>query len=154
MQSTYDKIQFYALSQKQKNLIMKRLKKSLANEKRIQLAIIFGSLTTRNNIRDIDLCIHSTPKLNFKELLNLNVQVELDLGIPVDLVELTNLSQTFQTNILKDGILIKGQKALFNNLLNQVQSELLKTIREIEPKTEKRQTKTDSTVLIRQNRER
>jgi len=154
MQSTYDKIQFYALSQKQKNLIMKRLKKSLANEKRIQLAIIFGSLTTRNNIRDIDLCIHSTPKLNFKELLNLNVQVELDLGIPVDLVELTNLSQTFQTNILKDGILIKGQKALFNNLLNQAQSELLKTIREIEPKTEKRQTKTDSTVLIRQNRER
>jgi len=133
---------------------MKRLKKSLANEKRIQLAIIFGSLTTRNNIRDIDLCIHSTPKLNFKELLNLNVQVELDLGIPVDLVELTNLSQTFQTNILKDGILIKGQKALFNNLLNQAQSELLKTIREIEPKTEKRQTKTDSTVLIRQNRER
>jgi len=154
MQSTYDKIQFYKLSQKEKDKIIKKLKKSLANEERIQLAIIFGSLTTRNNIRDIDLCIYSTPTLNFKELLNLNAQIELDLGMPVDLVELTNLTLTFQTNILKDGILIKGQKALFNNLLNQAQSKLLKTIREIEPKTEKRQTKTDSTVLIRQDRER
>jgi len=154
MQSTYDKIQFYKINKKEKDKIIKKLKKSLRNEKRIQLAIIFGSLTTRNNIRDIDICIHSTPKLNFKELLNLNAQIELDLGIPVDLVELTNLTLTFQTNILKDGILIKGQKALFNNLLNQAQSELLKTIREIEPQTEKRKTKTDSTVLIRQDRER
>jgi predicted nucleotidyltransferase len=154
MQSTYDKIQFYKIGQKEKDEIIKKLKESLANEKRIQLAIIFGSLTTRNNIRDIDLCIHSIPKLNFKELLNLNAQIELDIGIPVDLVELTNLAQTFQTNILKDGILIKGQKTLSNNLLNQAQSRLLKTIREIEPKTEKRQTKTDSTVLIRQDRER
>jgi len=153
MQSIYDKIQFYKINQKEKDEIIKKLEKLLTHEKRIRLAILFGSLTTRNHIRDIDLCIHSTPKLNFKELLNLNAQIELDIGIPVDLVELTNLTLTFQTNILKDGILIKGQKALFNNLLDQAQSDLLKTIREIEPKTEKRQTKTDSTVLIRQDRE-
>ena len=123
MQSTYDKIQFYKLSQKQKNLIMKRLKKSLANQKRIQLAVIFGSLTTRNNIRDIDLCIHSTPKLNFKELLNLNAQIELDLGIPVDLVELKNLTTTLQISILKNGTIIKGQKTLLSKLLSQANSQ-------------------------------
>jgi predicted nucleotidyltransferase len=116
MQSTYDKIQFYHL---RKNKIIKKLKETLAKEKRIQLAIIFGSITRRNNIRDIDICIHSAPTLNFQELLNLNAQIELDLGIPVDLVELTTLSPSFRVNILKNGTLIKGQKTLLNQLLNQ-----------------------------------
>jgi len=123
MQPTYDKIQFYKLSQKEKDKIVKTLKKSLANEKRIKLAIIFGSLTTRKNIRDIDLCIHSTPKLNFKELLNLNAQIELDLGIPVDLVELTNLTPALQVSILKNGTIIKGQKTILNKLLNQANTQ-------------------------------
>jgi len=116
MQSTYDKIQFYHF---RKNEIIKKLKEILAKEKRIQLAIIFGSITRRNNIRDIDICIHSAPTLNFQELLNLNAQIELDLGIPVDLVELTALSPSFRVNILKNGTLIKGQKTLLNRLLNQ-----------------------------------
>ena len=116
MQSTYDKIQFYHL---RKNEIIKKLKETLAKEKRIQLATIFGSITRRNNIRDIDICIHSAPTLNFQELLNLNAQIELDLGIPVDLVELTALSPSFRVNILKNGTLIKGQKTLLNQLLNQ-----------------------------------
>jgi len=123
MQSTYDKIQFYKLGRKEKNKIIEKLKESLANERRIKLAIIFGSLTRRNNIRDIDICIHSVPKLDFKELLSLNAKIELDIGIPVDLVELTKLQPAFRTNILKNGTLIKGQKALFNQLLNQARTE-------------------------------
>jgi predicted nucleotidyltransferase len=119
MQSKYDKIQFYKLSQRGKEEIVKKLRKLLANQKRVQLAILFGSLTTRDYIRDIDVCIHSNPKLNFTEMLDLNARIELALGIPVDLVELKNLSPNFQTNILKSGILIKGQKALLNKLLNQ-----------------------------------
>ncbi|MEM3696688.1 MAG: nucleotidyltransferase domain-containing protein [Candidatus Bathyarchaeia archaeon] len=119
MQSTYDKIQFYKLNQKGKEEIIKKIRKLLANQKRVQLAILFGSITTREYIRDIDLCIHSNPKLNFEELLDLNARIELALGVPVDLVELKNLSPNFQTNILRNGILIKGQKTLLNKLLNQ-----------------------------------
>ncbi|MCL6578551.1 MAG: nucleotidyltransferase domain-containing protein [Candidatus Bathyarchaeota archaeon] len=123
MQSAYDKIQFYKISPKEKDEIIKKLKKSLVNEKRIQLAIIFGSLTTRNNIRDIDICIHSNPKLKFQELLNLNAQIELDLGMPVDLVELTDLNPTLQINILKNGTIIKGQKTLINKFLSQANTQ-------------------------------
>lgn len=101
MQSTYDKIQFYKLGQKQKDKIILQLKKSLAKEKNIKLAVIFGSLTTRKSIRDIDLAVYTAPTLTFNELLNLNAQLELDLAKPVDLVELRNLSATLQTNILK-----------------------------------------------------
>lgn len=123
MQSTYDKIQFYKLGQKQKDKIILQLKKSLAKEKNIKLAVIFGSLTTRKSIRDIDLAVYTAPTLTFKELLNLNAQLELDLAKPVDLVELRNLSATLQTNILKNGTLIKGQKTLLRQLLNQMQTE-------------------------------
>lgn len=123
MQSTYDKIQFYKLGQKQKDKIILQLKKSLAKEKNIKLAVIFGSLTTRKSIRDIDLAVYTAPTLTFNELLNLNAQLELDLAKPVDLVELRNLSATLQTNILKNGTLIKGQKTLLRQLLNQIQTE-------------------------------
>jgi predicted nucleotidyltransferase len=123
MQSTYDKIQFYKLGQKQKDKIILQLKKSLAKEKNIKLAVIFGSLTTRKSIRDIDLAVYTAPTLTFNELLNLNAQLELDLAKPVDLVELRNLSATLQTNILKNGTLIKGPKTLLRQLLNQIQTE-------------------------------
>lgn len=123
MQSTYDKIQFYKLGQKQKDKIILQLKKSLAKEKNIKLAVIFGSLTTRKSIRDVDLAVYTAPTLTFNELLNLNAQLELDLAKPVDLVELRNLSATLQTNILKNGTLIKGQKTLLRQLLNQIQTE-------------------------------
>jgi predicted nucleotidyltransferase len=123
MQSTYDKIQFYKLGQKQKDKIILQLKKSLAKEKNIKLAVIFGSLTTRKSKRDVDLAVYTAPTLTFNELLNLNAQLELDLAKPVDLVELRNLSATLQTNILKNGTLIKGQKTLLRQLLNQMQTE-------------------------------
>jgi len=123
MQSTYDKIQFYHLRKKQKNELVKKLKESLAKEKRIQLVIIFGSIIRRNNIRDIDICIHSAPTLNFQELLDLNAQIELNLGVPVDLVELTSLPPRLRINILKNGTLIKGQKTLIQKLLNQAHTE-------------------------------
>ncbi len=108
MQSAYDKIQYYEFSRKEKARITAKLKAFLAEEKRIKLAILFGSVTRRNYGRDIDLCVHAAPELSFKELLNLNAQIELELGMPVDLVELTNLPDSLKTNILKNGTLIKG----------------------------------------------
>ncbi|MGB9714764.1 MAG: nucleotidyltransferase family protein [Candidatus Bathyarchaeales archaeon] len=119
MELTYDKIQYYKLSRKEKEEIVERLKNSLAKNNRIQLAIVFGSLATRDYIRDIDICISSNPKLNFKELLDLNAEIELELGIPVDLVELESLPKTLQTNILRKGIKIKGRKRLMTKLLSR-----------------------------------
>lgn len=119
MQPTYDRIQFYKLNRKEREEIVKKLKKLLAKEKRIQLAIVFGSLTTRDYIRDIDICISSNPKLNFKELLDLNAKIELELGIPVDMVELENLPVTLQTSIIRNGIIMKGQRNLMAKLQSQ-----------------------------------
>jgi len=43
MELTYDRIQYYKLSRKDKEEIIEKLKKFLAKDKRIQLAIAFGS---------------------------------------------------------------------------------------------------------------
>lgn len=120
MESAYDRIQYYKLSRKEKDEIIKKIRKSLAKDKRIQLAIIFGSLTTRDYVRDLDICISSNPKLNFKERLDLNAEIELELGIPVDLLELENLPENLQTRIVRIGIIIKGSKNLLTKLLSQL----------------------------------
>jgi predicted nucleotidyltransferase len=112
MQSTYDKIQYYRIGQKDKEAGIPKLKTLLAQEKQIKLAWLFGSLTRRDSVRDIDLAIYSEPELSFKELLNLNAQIELKLCLPVDLVEVTRVPEPLKENIFVNGALIKGTTSL------------------------------------------
>ena len=112
MQSTYDKIQYYRIGQKEKEAVITKLKALLAREKQIKLAWLFGSLTRRDSIRDIDLAIYSEPELTFKEFLNLNAQIELEIGLPVDMVEIARVPEVLKQKIFSSGVLIKGTKSL------------------------------------------
>ena len=116
MQSVYDKIQWYKIGQKEKDSIIIKLKALLAREKQVKFAWLFGSLTRRDSVRDIDVAIHSEPELPFKEFLNLNAQIELELGLPVDMIEIAKVPTTLQENIFTNGILIKGTKSFQNQL--------------------------------------
>ena len=109
MESTYDKIQYYELEPKEKDKLIAKLKGILAKEERIKLAVLFGSATRRSYFRDIDVAIQASPELSFREFLNLNAQIELEVGVPVDLVDLANLAEPFKTSILKSGRLLKGK---------------------------------------------
>lgn len=90
----------------------------LAEKERVKLAIVFGSLTTREYIRDIDVCIISDPKLNLRELLDLNAEMELEAGVPVDLVEMENLPETLKANIARNGVIIKGSRRLLDKIFS------------------------------------
>ena len=103
MQSTYDKIQWYHLGQKQKANIAAKLKNLLADEAKIQSAWLFGSFTRNESFRDIDVAIHAEPELSFKEYLDLNSRLELALGIPVDLVEIGKTPPSLREKILESG---------------------------------------------------
>ncbi len=116
MESTYDRIQYYKIGQTKKDSILSKLKTLLTNEKQVKTAWIFGSLTRRDSIRDIDIAIHAEPEFSFKELLYLNAQLELELGLPVDMVEISQVPQSFQERILLTGIRIKGNKSLEKQL--------------------------------------
>jgi predicted nucleotidyltransferase len=110
MQSTYDRIQYYKIGRKQKASIIAKLEALLAKDERVKLAILFGSLTRRRSVRDIDVAIYAEPELTFRDFLNLNAQIELELGIPVDLVEIAKVPAALKENILRNGTLIKGTK--------------------------------------------
>ena len=107
MQSTYDKIQYYKIGTKQKASLTAKLKALLAKEEKVQSAWLFGSFTRRDSIRDIDVAIQAEPEFSFKEYLDLNARLELELGVPVDLVEITKTPPTLKACILKNGTQIK-----------------------------------------------
>lgn len=112
MESTYDRIQYYKIGQKQKEDIIDKVKAVLSKEKHIKLVWLFGSLTRRESVRDVDIAIHAEPSFPFKEFLYLNAQLELTLGYPVDMVEIAAVPASLKQRIYRDGILIKGTKAL------------------------------------------
>src|SRR3989337_1728327 len=107
MQPPYDKIRYFKLGQAEKASLIAKLKAFLDKEEQVQEAWVFGSFTRRDSIRDIDVAIRVEPELPFKEYLNLNAQIELELGMPVDLVEITKAPRSLEENILKKGTKIK-----------------------------------------------
>jgi predicted nucleotidyltransferase len=124
MQS-YDAIRFYKLDPEKKKKIIRRIGEHLAREERIKLALVFGSSITRHSVRDVDVCIYSVPTMNFRELLDINARVELDVGIPIDISELSNLPASLRIDILKHGVLLKGKRSFSYRLLDQAYSELM-----------------------------
>jgi predicted nucleotidyltransferase len=125
MQSSYDAIRFYKLDSERRKRIIRRLKEDLAREEKIKLALVFGSSTTRHSVRDVDVCIYSVPTMDLKELLDINARVELDIGIPVDISELSNLPPSLRIDILRHGILVKGPRSFSYQLLDLAYSELM-----------------------------
>jgi predicted nucleotidyltransferase len=107
MQAKYDSIQYYKVGKNEKTSLIAKLKKLLEKENQIQQAWVFGSFTRRDTVRDIDVAIHAEPELTFREYLDLNAQIELELGVPVDLVEITKAPATLKENIIKKGTKIK-----------------------------------------------
>ena len=79
---------YYKIGKKQKEAIITKLQALLSSKKEVKLAWLFGSLIRRNSVRDIDLAIYSEPELPFNDFLNLNAQIELELGMPVDMMEI------------------------------------------------------------------
>ena len=79
----------------------------LEKEEQVREAWVFGSFTRRGSIRDIDVAIRVEPELSFKEYLSLNSEIELELGMPVDLIQITKAPKTLEENILREGTKIK-----------------------------------------------
>jgi predicted nucleotidyltransferase len=47
------------------------------------------------------------PEIEFREFLDLNAQIELELGIPVDLVEIAEASASLRASVIENGIKLK-----------------------------------------------
>ena len=107
MQSTYDRIQWYRLSPQQKAQIKAKLKALLDKQANVRSAWIFGSFTEQGGIRDIDIAIETVSEYSFKEYLGLNGELSLEVGVPIDLVEMDKAPQSLREEVVKNGIKIK-----------------------------------------------
>jgi predicted nucleotidyltransferase len=83
-QSTYDRIYFYKITEKQKDCIVDKLKAFFVDKEQVKLAWLFGSITRRDSVRDIDVAIHADPELPFKQFLYFSAEIEGLLRMPAD----------------------------------------------------------------------
>jgi predicted nucleotidyltransferase len=122
---SYDRLHFYRFEEREKRDVIERVRELLAGEDKILLAIVFGSFMRRSCVRDIDLAVYSVPDLSLSDLLSLNAKIELDLGFPVDLVELIWLPPSFRLKVLRNGVPVKAKGTLLYRLVDQAYSELM-----------------------------
>ena len=120
----YGEIVYYGFSKSEKGKIINKLKAILMKEKKIKMAYVFGSFTRRGRVRDIDIAIYSTPRLNLDELLRLGSIIEMKAKVAIDLVQLQDLDPSFKLKILRNGLpIIKND--LHHYLVAQAYSECL-----------------------------
>jgi predicted nucleotidyltransferase len=119
MQSNYDRIYFYEIPKEAKACLIEKLQTFLADKEEIKLAWLFGSITRRESVRDVDVAIHADPELPFKQFLYLGAEIEGVLRMPADLVQVTQVSSELRNSILKRGQLVKGTKLQQKELLGE-----------------------------------
>jgi len=97
--------------------VIDRIKRVLSRDKRVRVAVLFGSSTRRRLVRDVDVAFYATPPLTLKETLLLGYLVESELGVPVDLIPLNEIPPPLQYDVLTRGVpVIVRDEVLFNKL--------------------------------------
>jgi len=117
------------LSREEKEILIKRISDILKSKEYILFAYIFGSFTSENSFKDIDVGIFISRKTNSLILSESPLRLELELEceledtiyIPVDVRIINDAPLSFIYNVLKNGIVIvdkdKSQRADFEGLI-------------------------------------
>lgn len=106
-----ERFRYYRFSKNEKEVLLKKIKEFLSRYD-IDLAIVFGSFVEGDVFRDIDIAIYSYA-MDLDKLLKINSELELELGIPVDIVPLDQLNPIFRLKILRKGLVIVEKPGVF-----------------------------------------
>lgn len=125
MKNKHDRITYQKLTDSERDKKIESLKSCFEKNDRIRLAYVFGSFIRRNKVRDLDVAIYAAPPLEFDEFLKFGARIEQEIKMPVDLVQIRDLSSAFRYKVIKYGqpIVLKDRK-LHNILKAQALSEL------------------------------
>jgi len=108
-----------------KEEILRKLRSVLNSEEEVLLAIVFGSFVELNSYRDVDVAIYAKSK-DLEYVAKLSAKLELELGVPVDVVPLDEISSKFRYNVLVNGIIVVEKiSGIYEALLNQTLDELI-----------------------------
>jgi len=97
--------------------VLRKLRDALRRDRRVLIAVAFGSVLSSEHVRDVDIGLVTHPPLTLKELLVLAGRLELLIGVPVDLLPITEVPPKLQYKMLASGKpLIIRDKELYNKL--------------------------------------
>jgi predicted nucleotidyltransferase len=106
-----ERFRYYRFSKNEKEVLLKKIKEFLSRYD-IDLAIVFGSFVEGDVFRDIDIAIYSYA-MDIDKLLRIGSELELELGIPVDIVPLDQLNPIFRLKILRKGLVVVEKPGVF-----------------------------------------
>jgi len=107
-----------------KDEVLRLLREALLRDDKVLLAVVFGSFTTMESYRDIDVAVYSLDE-SLEYLAKLASSLELEIGIPVDVIPLTQINPRFRWKILAKGIVVVEKKpGLYEALLLQTIDEI------------------------------
>ena len=87
--------------------------------------IAFGSFVDLESFRDIDIAVYSLDT-SLDYIIGLAVRLELELGIPVDVVPITELDPRFKLRILSKGkVVLERAPGLYEALVREAEDEIL-----------------------------
>ena len=97
----------HRLSGKEKEEIIRKIRKTLEKRSEVCFAYLFGSFIRYNSVRDIDIAIWvkrgSDP---LEEAIRLSEELGREAKLPVDVVVLNDASVTLRYNVFREGWLI------------------------------------------------
>lgn len=103
---------------------MDRLRELLEREGGVLLAVVFGSFVELESFRDIDVAVYSESE-SLDHMARLSAELELKLGVPVDLVPLRELEPRFRWKVLTKGVIVVEKRpGLYEALLSMTLDEL------------------------------
>ena len=105
---------------------METLRRIFASMLEVKIAVLFGSLTRRELVRDVDIGVYLDPKPNLKEFIKMANMLEDALGVPVDLVPLDKAPPKLRLKALSEGekIVVRDRK-LYAFMMSEALSETM-----------------------------
>ena len=114
---------YYSLSDKERELVISRIRDVLRGYG-VVLGILFGSFVELGEFRDIDIAVYGRG-LDLNRLLSLGARLEEALGMPVDVVPLTDVDPEFRLSIMEKGVVVlEDVDGLFEALMSETLDEL------------------------------
>ncbi|QOJ79281.1 nucleotidyltransferase domain-containing protein [Infirmifilum lucidum] len=99
------------------------LRRILGTEPKVLLATVFGSFAEGEVYRDVDVAVYAVDA-DLHYYLTLGARLEMELGVPVDLVPLDEAPPTLTIRALKGIVVVEKAPGLYEALLSRALDEL------------------------------
>lgn len=120
--SLEERYRYYSLEEREREVLLSKVREVL-ERRGVELAVVFGSFLNGKEFRDVDVAVYSEG-LDLEDLLKLGAELELELGVPVDLVPLDQLSPEFRLEVLRKGLVVVEKPGAYEHLYMRSQDEL------------------------------